>query len=76
LKPGGAFLKPFSYVLLNAHAQSSGTCQVRLSDGHGGCVDGQLQLRYVVKIVTKVETPSGSTSTHNNYPIKPDGTLD
>jgi hypothetical protein len=72
LKPGGAFVKSFKYVLLDAHALSSGTCQTRVMNGQGGCDLGFLQLRYIVKIVDQHAAPPGAPGTvRNNYPVVP-----
>lgn len=76
LRGSDGYVKHSSSVWLDAHAKSSGFCDVYLPDGSGGCILDNTQVRNVAAIRIAHGLPSGLSSTYHFFPVHPDGTLD
>ena len=58
LTPSGGFVKTVSSVMIDGEGHSSGTCEIRLSDGFAGCYTYGTEMRYMNKIVVHHQLPS------------------
>ena len=78
LLPGGSVVKWVTYVAMDGHAISSGTCDIRLLDGTGACFSAPPgpEMRYTSHISMEYEPPGGWPGTMANYAVKPNGQLD